>query len=280
MIGSSERVAWLLTTAGALAVVFSTFLGVGGWIIVDGMMSGAVDTTRSAANVVDDVAAATDAATVSVRSMGAVVEDIESAARSSGRTLGTIEELVIDISDRTVEDVAASLDSAVAAMPGLIQTGRLVDRTLQALSLVGVDYDPATPLDEALQSLEDSLAPLPEQIRDQTMLLDAAADDLSEMSEDAGALAASLLEIRIELLDAEDVISKAATDVEEVAETFDQLATDFETYRKWATWLPVAAAIALAASGIGVLVIGVSQVRGPKLPGASESARPADSPQK
>lgn len=261
MPGHSENIAWLLAIAGTLAVVSSLLLGVGGWLLVDGMMSGASGIIRSASEVVDDVEVATDAALVGISSVQAVVEDIESTARSSARTLGTTEELLADISDRSVPDVAETIEGAVQAMPGIIQTGRVIDRTLNALSLVGVDYDPEVPLDQALESLRDSLAPLPQEIRDQGVLLDAAARDLSEIGEDAGSLAASLLEVRIDLLEAEDSITATASNLEEVAGFFTELGAEFETFRSWAPWLPVAAAVALAASGAGILALGVSELK-------------------
>lgn len=260
MPGQSENLARVLAIAGTLAIVSSLLLGIGGWLLVDGMMSGAAGTIRSASDLVEDVEVATDAALVGVSSIRAVVEDIESAARSSGRTLSTTEELVADISERSIPDVARTIEDVVAVMPGMIQTGRVIDRTLDALTLLGLDYDPEVPLDQALESLRDSLEPLPDEIRDQAALLDAAARDLSAISDDAGSLAASLLEVRIDLHEAEDAITATAANVEEVAGFFNELGNDFETYRIWAPWLPVAAAVALAASGAGVLSLGLSQL--------------------
>lgn len=252
-----DRQSTLLISLGALSIVAALVFGIGGFMIVSAMMSGAGTTIRSTATVVDDVAVATEAAALSVTSVLDVVDDIESAARSSARTLRTVEGLLTDIGDRAVEDVAASLESAVDAMPGIIQTGRLVDRTLSALSLIGVDYDPDVPLDEALESLEQSLAPLPGEIRQQAELLEEATADIAEISESSSSLAANLLEIRIELLEAEGVVAGAAVNVEEVSSRFETLADDFDTYRTWLPWLVAAAAVALAAVGAGLLLIGL-----------------------
>lgn len=256
-----DRVPEILTAAGVIGMIASALLGIGGWLVVAGMVSGASDTIRAASVVVDDVGAATDAAAVSVSSMRSVVEDLERTARSSSRTLATVDELVTEIGDQASGDIADSLESTVAAMPGLIRTGTLIDRTLRALTFVGVDYDPDVPLDEALESLRDSLSPLPEEIRDQAGLLRAAGEDLREIGQDAGGLAASLLEIRIDLLEAERVVTAAAADIDEVEVSLSQMSEDLDTYAGWAPWLPVAAAVALASSAAALLVLGLSQMR-------------------
>lgn len=249
----------LLLVSGATALVAALFLGVGGWIVTDGMMAGSAATIRSAADAVDDAAVATEAAAVSVANLRTVVEEIENAARSGGRTLGTIQQLLTDISDQATEDVALSLESTVDAMPGIIKTGLVIDRTLSALSLLGVDYDPAVPLDTALESVRVSLAPLPDEIRQQSRLLDEAAQDLARIAESSGNLAASLLEIRIDLLEAEDIVRDAALDVEETSTRFDELADDFDTYGAWLPWLVAAAAVALGSVGFAVFVLGVNR---------------------
>lgn len=234
-------------------------VAIGGWIVLDGITDGAHGTIESAADVVDEVSTATEAASTAVSSMTNVVEDIESAARSTGRTLSTVEELLREVSDDAAEEIAASIESAVDAMPGVIQTGRVIDNTLNALSFVGVDYDPEVPLDEALESLRDSLEPLPGEIRSQAVLLDEAASDLTEIAEDAGSLSASLLEIRIELLDAERVLDAASADVDGVGQALDGLEEEVGSYAGWAPWLAVVLGFAVASGSAGILLIGLGR---------------------
>lgn len=256
---SNDRLSTFLVSLGTAAIIASLVFGIGGFLTLSSMMSGAATTVRSASVVVDDVAVATDAAALSVTSIRELIDDIESAARSGARTLRTVEGLLTDIADQAAEDVASSIESAVNAMPGIIQTGRVIDRTLNALSFVGVDYDPDVPLDEALESLQQSLAPLPGEIRDQVELLEEAARDIAVLSENSTSLAANLLEIRIDLLDAEDLVADAAANVEVVSSQFAELADDFDTYRFWLPWLIVAAALAIAAIGLGLLLIGLNE---------------------
>lgn len=259
MAPSRDGLSKLLVSLGAIAIIASLVLGIGGFLTLSSMMSGASSTVRSASVVVDDVAVATDAAALSVTSIRELIDDLESAARSGARTLRTVEGLLTDIADQAAEDVASSIEDAVDAMPGIIQTGRVIDGTLTALSFVGVDYDPAVPLDDALESLQQSLAPLPGEIREQVGLLEEAARDIAVLSENSSSLAAGLLEIRIDLLEAESLVADAAINVEVVSSQFAALADDFDTYQTWLPWLVVAAALALAAIGGGLVLIGLGE---------------------
>lgn len=244
-----------------MGLVSALVLAVAGWLVVDGITESTQQTVESAAEVVEDVSSATDAAMAAIASSRRVIIEIENAARSSGTALATVEDLLSEVGDAVGGDIANSIESTVDAMPGLIQTGRVVDRTLRALTLVGVDYDPDVPLDEALEDLQASLAPMPEEIRSQAELVGVAAGDLSRIAQDARTLAAGLLDIRVELIRAEQLVAIASRDVEQAAASFRALAVDVETYGTWAPWLPVAAAIAIGAGSSGVLLIGLERRR-------------------
>lgn len=252
-----DRLSTLLASLGATAILASLVFGIGGFVTLSALMSGVSTTVRSTSVVIDDASVATRTAALSVGTIREVIEDIEAATRSGARTLRTVEGLLTDIADQAAEDAAASIDNAVNAMPGIIQTGRVIDRTLSALSFVGVDYDPSVPLDEALESLERSLAPLPGEIREQVGLLEEAAGDIADISENSSNVAAGLFEIRVDLLEAESLVAEAAINVEDASSQFRTLADDFDTYGMWLPWLVVAAAIALASAGAGLLLVGL-----------------------
>lgn len=252
-----DRLSTLLASLGATAILASLVFGIGGFVTLSALMSGVSTTVRSTSVVVDDASVATRTAALSVGTIREVIDDIEGATRAGARTLRTVEGLLIDIADQAAEDAAASIDNAVNAMPGIIQTGRVIDRTLSALSFVGVDYDPSVPLDEALESLERSLAPLAGEIREQVGLLEEAAGDIADISENSSNVAAGLFEIRIDLLEAENLVAEAAINVEDASSQFRTLADDFDTYGMWLPWLVVAAAIALASVGVGLLLVGL-----------------------
>ena len=89
-------------------------------------------------------------------------------------------------------------------------------------------------------------------------MLDEASADLGDIAESSGNLAASLLEIRIELLEAEGIVANAAIDVQGVSNQFDILGRDFDDYRSWVPWLILFAAISLAAIGAGLVALGLN----------------------
>lgn len=106
------------------------------------------------------------------------------------RTLDSVGTIVEDTSDIAGEGVADSLETAVETLPGLTSTAGVVDTTMRALSLVGVDYDPEVPLDQSLADMEESLTPVPGQIRAQVDLLEDVEADLDRIAEDGRNLGA------------------------------------------------------------------------------------------
>lgn len=75
-------------------------------------------------------------------------------------SLEEVSAVVLSTAGLLSEDIPEQVDAISAAMEGLIDTANVVDGILGALSFVGVDYDPATPLDLALIEVNAELAQL------------------------------------------------------------------------------------------------------------------------
>jgi len=172
------RLGRLLVYLGATGLLAALVVGVGGWLLAGRVMSSFEATISPIAGMVFDLSESIEASEVMVVRTIDAIESIETTTRSTGRALASMSEIVGQTADLAGGGIAASLESAVEAMPSLVATGRVVERTMSALSLVGVEYDPDVPLHEALTDLERSLAPIPDQIRDQVALLEAVEDDV------------------------------------------------------------------------------------------------------
>ena len=256
---STTRLPRVLIWVGVAGLIASLAVGVGGWIMAGSLTTTLNQTLIPASRTVEDVSVAIDATRLMVSRTTEAIENIENATRSSARTLNSVTELLGGVGEVAAGDIADGLDAAVEALPGLIETGRLIDRSLRALSLLGVDYAPAVPLDEALSDLEAALAPVPDKIRDQATLLEDVTSDMETISDDAGALAASLLEVRIGMLEADRVLIAAASNAQEAAAAAGNLQADVDAYGQLARWVAVAAALALASGALGPLLIGISK---------------------
>jgi hypothetical protein len=190
------------------------------------------------------------------------IDSIERATRSTARTLESVSQVIDETGTVIGGDLADALESAVDTLPGLADTGRVIDRTMRALSFVGVDYDPELPLDESLNDLEASLAPVPEQLRSQVELLQSVEDDIAGISSEAGALAALLLETRIDMMEAERILASASDNAVAAVDTIRSIEADLDTYDMLSKVVVVAVTVALLAAASAPLLIGLHYRRG------------------
>lgn len=252
-----------LFVAGVIGMTGAVVVGIAGWILAGRATDTVTVTIEPISAIVTNVSETIAASQVMVSRTTEAIDSIEAATRSTARTLDSVGEIIGETSGLVGGDLANGLESAIDSLPGLVDTGRVIDRTMRALSLVGVDYDPEVPLDESLTDLEESLGPLPDQLRSQVDLLDTVQGDIDQIALDAGRLAAVLLETRIDMMEAERVLESAAENVEEAAESLAVLESSIDTYDTLARVVVVAASLALLAAAFGPLIIGVHYRRTP-----------------
>lgn len=245
----------VLLATGIVGLIAALAVGVGGWILAGGVVGALDETLASASRTLDGIDDTIGATLETVSRTGDAIETIENATRTTARTLETVDQLLGEAGEVATKDVADGLESAVQALPGLIQTGTVIDRSLRALRLLGVDYDPVVPLDEALTDMEQSLAPIPGKLRDQAVLLEAVRSHLADMTTEAGALAGDLLEVRLGLAEAGRVLAEASRNAERAAAAADDLESNLPAYARLAQWLAVAAAAALATPVLASLYV-------------------------
>jgi hypothetical protein len=238
-------------------IIASLLLGIAGWLLASRATTALGETIEPFSGVITNVAESIEATRVIVDQTVDALESIESATRSTVRTLESVNTVLEQTGTLAGDGLAGSLDATLATLPSLIDTGRVVDRTMRALRLVGVDYDPDVPLDRALQDLGDSLEPLPGQIREVVTLLETVQDDVGQIAEDARGLSAVLLETRLEMVDADRVLAAASANAARAAERVSQIEDDLDTYRGLAQAVAVVAALALLAPSLAPLLMGL-----------------------
>lgn len=252
-----------LLIVGFVGAVASLTVGVAGWFLAGRTATTVTRSIGPVAAIVDDLADAIEAIQTLFDRTTEAIESVENAARSSVRTIDSVSTVIDDTSELAGGEVADSLEAAVDTLPGLISTSRVIDNTMRALSFVGVDYDPEVPLDESLIELEASLAPLPDQIRDQADAVGQISADLDRIAEEGRELSGILLETRIDMLDTERVLRSANANARAAAATVGEIESEVGTYDTLAHIAVVAAALALLACSLAPLLIGASLVRNP-----------------
>lgn len=259
-----RRFGTVLLTLGGLGVIGALLAGLVGWALA-GQATRAIDETVSPlGDIVGDVAGTIEASQVMVRRTSEAVASIEDATRSTGRTLSSVGEVLDETVVLAGGGLADGLESAVGSLPALVDTSRIIDRTMRALRLLGVDYDPEVPLDRSLSELETSLRPIPGQLRDQISLIESARLDLTSIADDAGSLAAVLLEVRIDMMQAEQVLESAAVNVAGAEVALSAIERDIGSYGTLARLVVVGGAIALLTAAAAPLIIGLHYRRSPE----------------
>lgn len=255
-LDSRQQTGRALVIAGVVGLVGSLVAVAIGLVLVDRARESITVTVDPVIRVVGDVMESIDASRVIVERTTDAIESIETATRSTVRTMVSVRDVLDETADLAGGGVADSLESAVGSLPGLVSTGRVLDRTMRALSLVGVDYDPEIPLDVALADLETSLAPIPDQIRDQVDLIGSVGENLDVIADDARALSAVLFESRLDMVDADRALSSALRNAESAVESLETVRADIGSYTALARALVVAAGIALTTAALAPLLLG------------------------
>lgn len=244
----------------------SLVVGLVGWLFAARLTDTVSTAMGPVARIVGDLAESIEATEVIVQRTTEAIDSIETATRSSARAVDSAGEVLGEAATLTGGSIADGLDSAVDTLPALVSTGRVIDRTMRTLSLVGVDYDPEVPLDEALADLEASLAPIPGQMREQVELMGAVQDDLAQISADAGRLAAVLLQARIDMMEAERVVASAAESASIAAASVEAIESDIESYGSLAAFVALAVALALLMGATAPLLLGLHLRRDGDMP--------------
>lgn len=253
---------WLVAF-GVAGVVASLVVGIAGWFLAGRATTTVTRSIGPLAAIVGDLADSVDAIQTLTDRTTEAIESIETATRSSVRTIDSVSTLIEDTSDLAGGEVADSLEAAVETLPGLISTSRVIDNTMRALSFVGVDYDPEVPLDQSLTDLETSLAPLPDQIRDQVGAVSQISADLDRIAEDGRELSGVLLEARLDMLDTERVLRSANASAQAAIASVSEIESEIDTYDTLAHIVVVAVALALLAGAMAPLLVGRDLVNGP-----------------
>ncbi|MBA2578273.1 MAG: hypothetical protein H0V05_16815 [Euzebyaceae bacterium] len=155
--------------------------------------------------------------------------DAERTARDLETTMQEGERLLTSTAELTGTQVADSIEAMERSMPALIQVATAVDASLSALSELpfGPGYNPDQPFDESVRDLQTSISGLPDELREQALLIEGAGANLGEAGRGATAVADDLAAIDAGLAEALVLLgdyTAAATDARQLlATTADDL---------------------------------------------------------
>lgn len=200
----------LITTlirAGSILLALATLSAVtAGWValnVLDAALT-ITPTLSTAASPSEDLLASVDDTLTELRTTLEVVASItDSVAASTSDVVVVVEE----VADLSTGQIPAALSSLEASLPALIDTADVIDSTMRTLSIFGVQYEPAMPLDDAFREVQTQLEGLPETIAEQGVRLEALVSEIEQTGIETGTLSSRVLAIEENLMDAQSTIA-------------------------------------------------------------------------
>jgi methyl-accepting chemotaxis protein len=212
-------------------------------------LSGVGTTVEVAADVIDT---ASRGLAVAGESLTGVADSTESVATVADSLAGL-----------TAAEIPETIESVRGALRPLIGTARALDRTLRALSVLGINYDPQTPLSQALQQIDDELAPLASEVRAQSSSLAEVRPTMEQLGTNLAILAGDLTAIETRLTEADRLLSDYRVLTERAQATIGQT-TDQLRVRSTLGYLTIALlAVAGMTLSAGMVVLGRQLEAGP-----------------
>ena len=185
----------------AVAVVFAA-LAIGPWVrtATDSfdVLSGALEAIDSTVEVVDE----------SLVVFTETLVGVDGVFSETDATLAEVSTVVLATGGLLQEDIPGQIDSIQSAMDGLIDTANIVDGVLGALSFVGVDYDPAVPLDEALIDVNDQLGDLGDSLSGFAADLFSLTVSVNRLNDEVGEVGATLSGLSGQVEDSRGLIAE------------------------------------------------------------------------
>jgi hypothetical protein len=240
--------------------------GIAAAILAWGMFGSAGTAASRSVVLADELLESVGGTVISVEDALLAVADglrtTQQSAADASITLTQLSALTSNLGDLVSDDVPGSLDSVRASLAPIEATAGVLDGTLRALSFFGVDYDPETPLDEAIDDLDQRLADIPADLRRQGPLIQSAADSLNDFGSDTLVIAGDLSELRRSLIDTAATVGGYEVTIDEAARLIDDVQTNLTGRLDLLRWVTVLIAMALAITQTVPITFGLWLLQG------------------
>lgn len=144
--------------------------------------------------------------TLSVAEAGMV--EAEFALEAAGSGLDRLSEVMTQMAFVLAGEVPATLEAVAESFPAMIDTARVIDRTMNALSFLGINYSPEIPLDVSLSAVEDQILPLAASLRAQAIPLAESAVEINSVGDSVATVGVRVAEITTQLSNSRGLIEQ------------------------------------------------------------------------
>jgi hypothetical protein len=166
-----------------------------------------------------------------------------------------------DSAETLVGELPDILSAVADSLPGLIASTSQLEPALSSLSFLGVAYDPEVPLTQSLTVLQESLDPLPDELRANGELLASLSGDTAALAGQANELAAAVEGIADDLAEAGARLSEEARSVDEATQLLETERARLPVLERRARVVLVIFAAALVLTELAVALMGWSHWR-------------------
>lgn len=231
--------------AAGLAALFFLF-AVGSW----------VQTLEDSLNVTDRALDAADQTIEVVDEALLVLSDtlsgVDGVFAQTESTLDDVSVVILSTGALLNTEIPRQIDAIQSAMEGLIGTANVVDGILSALSFVGVDYDPAVPLDDALIAVNDQLGDLSSSFAGDAGRLFSLAVSMNRLTDEVVAVGGSMSDLDTQIADSRRLV----VDYESAASEARALITSASDRLKGQVWpMRILGFLILTALGVGFSLV-------------------------
>lgn len=255
-ISRATPTAHTLRITGSIAAAMGLLALVLGLFVVGSLARDFESTMTVSSSAVDAIGQTID---VIEGTTAEIEKGIRAAARGVSGVSAASEvgaEGLANIADFLSTDLPRDLESISKTMPAAIQTAAAIDRTLNALSFVGVDYNPDEPFDASLRRVDDALKGLPENLRAQSDSFRELVPALATLADDSDRLGLALTRIAEDLGDLEGITANFNATLAEARTAIDQTSSALETDMWLLRLILIAFSVAGIAVGYGLFVLG------------------------
>lgn len=209
-------------------------------------------TEQAVAAVADTIGLAQDTLPVVAGSLETVTMGV---ADASG-ALDDISALLDEAAGLTGEDIPQSIGAIRDTMPGLIRSSELITRTLNALSFLGIEFDPEPTLADSVRGIDAGLTSMSTRLAEGSTLIGEVAGDVVGFGETADAIATDLVSLESTLNEATVLLDTYAATADDAAELVATTRSGLEDQSSQLRVLVILIGIALAAGQLAPIYLG------------------------
>ncbi len=246
-------------TAGVVGLIASLIGLVLGWVIVDTVLArleGPVRLSVATLDAIEETLGVVDSVTTQLQEvLFTAGGSLDAVSDTAAESTGSLEALA----DFLDGDLVTNIEAIQGTMPAAIQAAGAIDSTLRALSLLGVDYDPEQPFDEALMAIDAALEGLPGQLSAQAGAVRDLVPSAERFSADAATIAASMTAMGEDLEQSGELLESYRASVDEARGIIEDTESSFSTNVWMIRGLVLMAGITGIALSMGLVSIGTAR---------------------